>query len=99
MIDTFVTAAPQMHDTLLAVGENISPQAPPGADDKVNTALSYFMWGCIAIGIMGVMAAGAWFIMARRAGNSEEVQGTIARIIGGSLLIILAGPIINALVS
>lgn len=99
MYDVLIHAAPAMTDHLLAVGENISPEAPPGADDKVSTALSYFMWGCIAIGIMGVMAAGAWFIMARRAGNAEEVQGTIARIIGGSLLIILAGPIINALVS
>ena len=99
MLDMVISAAPHMHDTLLAVGENISPQAPPGADEKVNTALAYFMWGCIAVGIMGVMAAGAWFIMARRAGNSEEVQTTIFRIIGGSLLIILAGPVVNALVS
>lgn len=48
---------------------------------------------------MGVMAAGAYFIMARRSGNGDEVQSTVARIIGGCLLIMLAGPIVNALVS
>jgi len=99
MLDTIITTAPAVHEQILAVGENLSPQAPPGADAKVNTALAYFMWGCIAIGIMGVMGAGAWFVMARRSGNAEEVQGTIARIVGGCLLIILAGPVVNALVS
>ncbi|MDV8002849.1 hypothetical protein [Rhodococcus sp. IEGM 1408] len=99
MLDILITSAPALSEQIIAVGENLSPQAPPGAEEKVNTALAYFMWGCIAIGIMGVMGAGAWFIMARRSGNSEEVQSTIARIVGGSLLIILAGPIVNALVS
>jgi len=31
--------------------------------------------------------------------NGDEVQTTVARIIGGCLLIMLAGPIVNALVS
>lgn len=99
MLDTIITAAPAVHEQILAVGENLAPQAPPGADAKVNTALAYFMWGCIALGVMGVMAAGAYFIMARRSGNGDEVQSTVARIIGGCLLIMLAGPIVNALVS
>ena len=59
----------------------------------------YVFIACIALGVMGVMAAGAYFIMARRAGNGDEVQTTVARIIGGCLLIMLAGPIVNALVS
>ena len=53
----------------------------------------------IALGVMGVMAAGAYFIMARSSGRGDEVQSTVARIIGGCLLIMLAGPIVNALVS
>ncbi|HJC59536.1 MAG TPA: hypothetical protein H9755_04270 [Candidatus Dietzia intestinigallinarum] len=98
LVETFHAAAP-VAEHVIAVGENLSPEEIPGAGDKVDTALSYFMWGCIAIGIMGVMAAGAYFIMARSSGRGDEVQGTVARIIGGCLTIMLAGPIVNALVS
>lgn len=94
-----VHAVGPVAEQIIAVGENLSPQEIPGAGAKVDTALSYFMWGCIAIGIMGVMAAGAYFIMARSSGRGDEVQGTVARIIGGCLTIMLAGPIVNALVS
>lgn len=97
-VETIHAAAP-VAEQILAVGENLAPQEIPGAGQKVDTALSYFMWGCIAIGIMGVMAAGAFFIMARSSGRGDEVQSTVARIIGGCLLIMLAGPIVNALVS
>ncbi|WP_061229726.1 hypothetical protein [Dietzia cinnamea] len=97
-IETIHAASP-VAEQVIAVGENLAPQEIPGAGQKVDTALSYFMWGCIAIGIMGVMAAGAYFIMARSSGRGDEVQGTVARIIGGCLTIMLAGPIVNALVS
>ena len=85
--------------TILAQFGDINPQQIPGTEERVSAGLSYFMWGCIAIGIMGVMAAGAYFIMARSSGRGDEVQATVARIIGGCLLIMLAGPIVNALVS
>lgn len=98
IVETIHAAAP-VAEQIIAVGENLSPMEIPGAGEKVDTALAYFMWGCIALGVMGVMAAGAYFIMARRAGNGDEVQTTVARIIGGCLLIMLAGPIVNALVS
>ena len=92
-------AAEPVAQHVMAVGENLSPQEIPGAGQKVDTALSYFMWGCIALGVMGVMAAGVYFIMARSSGRGDEVQGTVARIVGGCLTIMLAGPIVNALVS
>lgn len=97
MIDVLLTSAPDV--AYLAQFGEVSPQVIPGTEERVNSGLSYFMWGCIAIGIMGVMAAGAWFIMARRSGNAEEVQSTIARIMGGSILIAVAGPLITAMVS
>lgn len=97
-VETIHAAAP-VAEHIIAVGENLSPQEIPGAGVKVDTALSYFMWGCIAIGIMGVMAAGAYFIMARSSGRGDEAQSLVTRIIGGCLLIMLAGPIVNALVS
>ncbi|MBB1040192.1 MULTISPECIES: hypothetical protein [unclassified Dietzia] len=99
MIVETITAAAPVAEQVLAQGMNLSPQEIPGAGQKVDTALSYFMWGCVAIGVMGVMAAGAYFIMARSSGRGDEVQSTVARIIGGCLLILLAGPIVNALVS
>src|SRR5699024_6723767 len=98
LVETIHAAGP-IADHIVAVGQNLSPQEIPGAGDKVDTALSYFMWGCIALGVMGVMAAGVYFIMARSSGRGDEVQGTVARIIGGCLTIMLAGPIVNALVS
>ena len=97
-VETIHAAGP-VAEQIIAVGENLRPQEIPGAGQKVDTALSYFMWGCIALGIMGVMAAGAYFIMARSSGRGDEVQGTVARIVGGCLVIMLAGPIVNALVS
>ncbi|MDO5511851.1 hypothetical protein [Corynebacterium sp.] len=98
IIETLAVAGPAV-EHVIAQGMNLSPQEIPGAGAKVDTALSYFMWGCIALGVMGVMAAGAYFIMARSSGRGDEVQSTVARIIGGCLLIMLAGPIVNALVS
>ena len=97
-VETIHAAGP-VAEQIIAVGENLRPQEIPGAGQKVDTALSYFMWGCIALGIMGVMAAGAYLIMARSSGRGDEVQGTVARIVGGCLVIMLAGPIVNALVS
>lgn len=84
--------------TILAQFGDINPQQIPGTEERVSAGLSYFMWGCIAIGILGVMAAGAYFIMSRRSGNSEEAQSTVIRILGGSILIAIAGPLITALV-
>ena len=99
MIVETITAAAPVAEQVLAQGMNLSPQEIPGAGQKVDTALSYFMWGSIALGIMGVMAAGVYFIMARSSGRGDEVQSTVARIIGGCLVIMLAGPLVNALVS
>lgn len=97
-VETIQAAGP-VTEQIIAVGENLSPQEIPGAGQKVDAALSYFMWGCIAIGVMGVMAAGTYFVMSRNAGRGDEVQSTVARIIGGCVLIMIAGPAVNALVS
>ncbi|KZO60479.1 MULTISPECIES: hypothetical protein [Dietzia] len=98
IVETIHAAAP-VAEHIIAVGENLSPMEIPGAGDKVDTALSYAMWGCIAVGILGVMFTGAYFVMARAAGRGDEVQGRVIGIIGGCLTIMLAGPIVNALVS
>ncbi|MEV8223957.1 hypothetical protein AB0P16_16105 [Dietzia maris] len=99
MIVETITAAAPVAEHVLAQGMNLSPQEIPGAGQKVDAALSFFMWGCIAIGVMGVMAAGAYFIMSRASGRGDEAQSLVVRIIGGCLLIMLAGPIVHALVS
>lgn len=84
---------------LAQVGGDISPQEIPGAGEKANAAMSYFMWGCVIFAILGVMGCAVAVIVARRRGEMDEVQGTVMRVLFGCIILGVAGPVVNALVA
>lgn len=61
-------------------GENVTPTAPPGVGEKVNTALNWAMWICIAVAFVGAIVCVAGIVLSRREGSSDEVTGNMLRI-------------------
>ena len=61
-------------------GENVTPTAPPGIGDNVNTALNWAMWICIAVAFIGALVCVAGIVLSRREGSSDEVTGNMLRI-------------------
>ncbi|MEW1935501.1 hypothetical protein AB0362_25260 [Rhodococcus sp. NPDC079359] len=75
---------------------DVSPSAPSGeTGDKVNMLLSWLMWGCIIVGVGGLMVCGAKLAIDKISGrNGENGAGIIAALVG-SIIIGSAAGLIN----
>ncbi|WP_312803539.1 hypothetical protein [Corynebacterium variabile] len=61
-------------------GENVSPTAPPGIGDKVNSVLDWVFWICIAVAFIGAIVAVTGIVLSRREGSSDEVTSNMLRV-------------------
>lgn len=75
------------------------PVPPPGLEEPVNKLLSWFMWGCLGVAILGFMVAGASLAWANYRGTSSEHVQQVTKVALGTMLIAGAGSLVSAIVA
>lgn len=72
-----------------------SPNAPGTLTDKVGTVLNLAAWAGTAAGVAGILITGAMMAISLKRGESSEHMGRLGMVLGGSVLVASAGPLIS----
>ncbi|GIJ24999.1 hypothetical protein Vqi01_01610 [Micromonospora qiuiae] len=68
---------------------------PEGLADKVEQALGLVSWGGTAMGVLGVLITGAVMAISHKRGESSEHMSRLGMVLGGCILVSLAGPLVT----
>jgi hypothetical protein len=74
---------------------NPQPDAPNELTEKVDGVLNLAAWGGTAAGVAGVLITGAMMAISLKRGESSEHMGRLGMVLGGSVLIATAGPLVT----
>ena len=72
-----------------------SPNAPAELSGKVNTVLNLTAWAGTAAGVAGVLITGTMMAISLKRGESSEHMGRLGMVLGGSVLVATAGPLVS----
>jgi hypothetical protein len=68
---------------------------PSGLAAKVEQALGLIAWVGTAAGVVGILATGAVMAISHKRGESSEHMSRLGMVLGGCILVALAGPIVT----
>ncbi|MBX7265055.1 hypothetical protein KIF24_02600 [Micromonospora sp. Llam7] len=68
---------------------------PEGLAEKVEQALGLVAWIGTAAGVVGVLATGAVMAISHKRGESSEHMSRLGMVLGGCILVAMAGPIVT----
>ncbi|MEV6814600.1 hypothetical protein [Micromonospora sp. NPDC051296] len=68
---------------------------PSGLAAKVSQALGLIAWGGTAAGVVGVLITGAVMAISHKRGESSEHMSRLGMVLGGCILVAMAGPIVT----
>ena len=81
---------------LIAALPDPNPEAPPG-QERINRLLGWAKWISLAVCIAGLFAAGALMAIQSRRGEGGEHVGKIGMVLGGVIVISVAGLLVSTL--
>ena len=74
---------------------NPTPAAPTALSNLVNKLLGLIAWGGTAAGVAGVLITGTMMAISVKRGESSEHMSRLGLVLGGCILIAVAGPVAN----
>lgn len=88
-----------LHTGLSVLGEVANPSAsqPPGTE-KLSILLGWALWIVSFLGVLGVFITAGAMMVAHRRGEGGETAGRLGWVLGGCVLAVAAGPLINMLI-
>ncbi|WP_341720754.1 TrbC/VirB2 family protein [Micromonospora sp. FIMYZ51] len=78
---------------------SINGTLPTGLSSKVQQVLGLVAWAGTAAGVVGVLITGAVMAISHKRGESSEHMSRLGMVLGGCILIAMAGPIVSWLFS
>ncbi|WBB55271.1 hypothetical protein [Verrucosispora sp. WMMD573] len=74
---------------------SIGGSLPDGLATKVEQALGLIAWVGTAAGVVGILATGAVMAISHKRGESSEHMSRLGMVLGGCILVAMAGPIVS----
>ncbi|GIJ75745.1 hypothetical protein SAMN05443287_103628 [Micromonospora phaseoli] len=70
-------------------------ELPDGLADRVSQVLGLISWGGTAAGVVGILITGAVMAISHKRGESSEHMSRLGMVLGGCILVAMAGPIVT----
>ncbi|MFV2099672.1 hypothetical protein [Micromonospora sp. LOL_024] len=70
-------------------------ELPEGLADRVSQVLGLISWAGTAAGVVGILITGAVMTVSHKRGESSEHISRLGMVLGGCILVAMAGPIVN----
>ncbi|TCB96894.1 hypothetical protein E0H26_14340 [Micromonospora zingiberis] len=74
---------------------SINGSLPSGLSTKVQQVLGLVAWAGTAAGVVGVLITGAVMAISHKRGESSEHMSRLGMVLGGCILVAMAGPIVS----
>lgn len=72
-------------------------QQPPGTE-KLTVLITWALWIVSFLGVLGVFITAGAMMVAHRRGEGGETAGRLGWVLGGCVLAVAAGPMVNMLI-